>query len=51
MVRLVIGTGLTALGFALTVLSAVQGSLFGVALAVGIIVGGAMYVSGADDGR
>jgi hypothetical protein len=52
MVRLVIGAGLTALGFALVVLNAVHGSLVGVALAVGVIVAGAMYSeSWADDGR
>lgn len=51
MVRLLIGAGITALGFALAVLCAVQGNLFGMAPAVGVIVAGAMYMSGADDGR
>jgi hypothetical protein len=51
MVRLLIGAGLTALGFALTVLNAVHGSLVGVLFSGVTLVGAALYMTGSDDGR
>jgi hypothetical protein len=51
MVRLVIGTGLTALSFAVTVANAIHGSLVGVIFGGVAIVASVLYMNGADDGR